>query len=128
VLEYVQLDDHFSKFLEWARKESVLIVILSGGLDLMIKAILKKFIGSSLQGIDLVANSVLKLEGDAWAVKFRDDSDYGNDKARAIKSYRETFAQAICLYAGDGVSDLGAAGQTDLLFAKKDKGKTQRPP
>jgi 2-hydroxy-3-keto-5-methylthiopentenyl-1-phosphate phosphatase len=27
-------------------------------------------------------------------------------------------------YAGDGVSDLSAAKETDLLFAKADKGKT----
>ena len=30
-------------------------------------------------------------------------------------------------YAGDGVSDLSAAKETDLLFAKKGHGKSSRP-
>ena len=29
----------------------------------------------------------------------------------------------VMFYAGDGVSDLSAAKETDLLFAKKDMGK-----
>ena len=31
-------------------------------------------------------------------------------------------------YAGDGVSDLSAAYETDLLFAKENKGESPPPP
>lgn len=31
-------------------------------------------------------------------------------------------------YAGDGVSDLSAAKETDLLFAKQGRGKLRQPP
>jgi 2-hydroxy-3-keto-5-methylthiopentenyl-1-phosphate phosphatase len=33
----------------------------------------------------------------------------------------------VLLYAGDGVSDLSAAAETDLLFAKEGKGNPQSP-
>lgn len=111
-------------------------MVLSGGLTPLIEATLEKLIGNKPSDIEVVANSVIAREGyrsmnedgGAWRVQFRDDSIYGNDKAQAIKAYvedRETMDDAekpIFLFAGDGISDLGAAGNTDLLFAKHGKG------
>jgi 2-hydroxy-3-keto-5-methylthiopentenyl-1-phosphate phosphatase len=116
------------------------VVVLSGGLTPWIEATLDKFLGQEAEDIEIVANSVVLREGftsidedgGAWRVQFRDSTAYGNDKARAIKPYAEhrvTMEQAdrpILLFAGDGVSDLGAAGQTDLLFAKQGQGMTAR--
>lgn len=48
------------------------------------------------------------------------------DKSLTIRPYREHFdknpnePRPTMFYAGDGVSDLSAARETDLLFAKKD--------
>lgn len=102
----------------------------------MIKAVLAKLIGSEAQDVEVTANAVVPLEGfksinedgGAWRVHFRDDSVYGHDKARTITPYavhRDKMKEGvkpILMYAGDGVSDLSAAKETELLFAKEGKG------
>lgn len=51
-----------------------------------------------------------------------------------IRPYAKHFAERpneprpTLFYAGDGVSDLSAARETDLLFAKKGRGKHQTLP
>ena len=52
-------------------------------------------------------------------------SGFGHDKSREIRPYANLPAdqRPILLYAGDGVSDLSAAKETDLLFAKAGRGK-----
>jgi 2-hydroxy-3-keto-5-methylthiopentenyl-1-phosphate phosphatase len=54
-------------------------------------------------------------------------SHFGHDKSLEIKPYAALpkGERPILLYAGDGVSDLSAAAETDLLFAKKGKGMFQ---
>lgn len=53
---------------------------------------------------------------------------FGHDKSLTIRPYAEYFKQhpdeqrPTMFYAGDGVSDLSAARETDLLFAKKGRG------
>ena len=60
-----------------------------------------------------------------WSIKYHDDSGFGHDKSLTIRPYAEAIAKMpnakshpTLLYAGDGVSDLSAARETDLLFAK----------
>lgn len=52
-------------------------------------------------------------------------SHFGHDKSLEIRPYGNLPAEErpILLYAGDGVSDLSAAKETDLLFAKAGRGK-----
>jgi 2-hydroxy-3-keto-5-methylthiopentenyl-1-phosphate phosphatase len=52
------------------------------------------------------------------------NSDFGHDKSLAIRPYANLPAdkRPTLMYAGDGVSDLSAARETDLLFAKKGHG------
>lgn len=56
------------------------------------------------------------------------DSHFGHDKSLTIRPYSEAIAKMpendrpTLFYAGDGVSDLSAAKETDLLFAKKGHG------
>jgi 2-hydroxy-3-keto-5-methylthiopentenyl-1-phosphate phosphatase len=124
-MAHVELDEHFLGFCEWAASVSMPIVVLSGGLIPLIEATLVKH---GLCGIEVVANSVaVNEDGGAWTVQFRDNSIYGNDKVQAIKPYvehRRTMGEAepILLFAGDGISDLGVARLTDLLFAKQGEG------
>lgn len=83
--------------------------------------------------LHIVANDVTPREGKTeadintaggWTIKYHDESGFGHDKSREIKPYAELPANVrpILLYAGDGVSDLSAARETDLLFAKKGHG------
>lgn len=50
-------------------------------------------------------------------------SIHGHDKSIEIRKYSMLPDRPTMFYAGDGVSDLSAAKETDLLFAKADKGK-----
>ncbi len=55
-------------------------------------------------------------------------SHFGHDKSLEIRPYAKLPAEQrpTMFYAGDGVSDLSAAKETDLLFAKKDHGMLLR--
>ncbi len=52
------------------------------------------------------------------------NSHFGHDKSIEIRQYANLpdSERPIMFYAGDGVSDLSAAKETDLLFAKKGHG------
>jgi 2-hydroxy-3-keto-5-methylthiopentenyl-1-phosphate phosphatase len=51
-------------------------------------------------------------------------SGFGHDKSLEIRQYSRLPAEErpVLFYAGDGVSDLSAAKETDLLFAKAGRG------
>ncbi len=54
----------------------------------------------------------------------RAGSGFGHDKSLEIRPYATLPAgeRPVLFYAGDGVSDLSAAKETDLLFAKAGRG------
>lgn len=56
-------------------------------------------------------------------------SHFGHDKSIEIRQYARLPKEErpTMFYAGDGVSDLSAAKETDLLFAKKGHGKRHAP-
>ncbi|KAI1918222.1 hypothetical protein LOZ58_006076 [Ophidiomyces ophidiicola] len=124
----MQLDPYFAEFYNWAKDNNVPIVILSSGMVPIIHALLVKLLGHEPDHIQIVANQVkarddksINEEG-GWEIVYHDDSHFGHDKSLEIKPYRAlpSDIRPTLLYAGDGVSDLSAASQTDLLFAKKD--------
>lgn len=60
-----------------------------------------------------------------WSICSRSPSShFGHDKSLEIKPYAALpdTERPVLLYAGDGVSDLSAAAETNLLFAKEGKG------
>lgn len=54
-------------------------------------------------------------------------SHFGHDKSIEIRQYANLpdGERPTMFYAGDGVSDLSAAKETNLLFAKKGHGKRE---
>lgn len=48
-------------------------------------------------------------------------SDFGHDKSLTLRPYAQLpeAERPVMFYAGDGVSDLSAARESDLLFAKE---------
>jgi 2,3-diketo-5-methylthio-1-phosphopentane phosphatase len=124
----VQLDPYFTQFLIFARENNIPVVVLSSGMVPIIDALLKKLVGEDLAGdIAIVANQVAARPGKTidqpggWEIVFHDESGFGHDKSREIRPYANLPAEQrpTMFYAGDGVSDLSAARETDLLFAKK---------
>lgn len=126
----IELDPHFKEFYAWARENNVPVVVLSGGMEQVIRAMLDNFLGAEeASAIQIVSNyhgpktEGVDLDGPAgWKIMFRHpESGFGHDKSRAIKPYAalSDAERPVMLYAGDGVSDLSAARETDLLFAKE---------
>ena len=133
--ENITLDPHFKEFYTWARKNRVPVIVLSSGMQPIIHALLLHLLGPEANEIEIVSNDVVERPGmtkeqeGGWTIKFHDDSGFGHDKSLAIRPYAKHFAERPkeprppMLYAGDGVSDLSAASETDLLFAKKGHGE-----
>ncbi|KAI0010947.1 HAD-like domain-containing protein [Xylariaceae sp. FL0662B] len=125
LLEAVKLDPHFKEFFVWAKANNVPIVVLSGGMQPIIRALLGHLVGEKeVLEMQIVSNDVKPKNGksineeDGWDIDFHDASDFGHDKSLEIKPYAALPERPILFYAGDGVSDLSAAKETDLLFAK----------
>ena len=132
--ENITLDPHFKDFFQWARANKVPVIVLSSGMVPIIHALLVHLVGSEADEIEIISNQVVDRPGTSrdkeggWTIQFHDDSGFGHDKSLAIRPYAKYFAEhpneprPTMFYAGDGVSDLSAARETDLLFAKKGRG------
>ena len=147
--ENIKLDPYFSDFYRWTRQVGIPVIVLSSGMTPIIRALLIQLVGPEAKDIEIVSNEAVdrppkrKEEEGGWQIKFHDDSGFGHDKSLTIRPFVKHFEQhqeeskPIFLYAGDGisrhadrflkkvtdkaigVSDLSAAKETDLLFAKK---------
>ena len=129
----IKLDPYFKEFYMWSRKAKVPVIVLSSGMTPIIRALLLELVGPEANDIEIVCNEVVDKPGmtkeqeGGWDIKFHDDSGFGHDKSLTIRPYAKHFAERpdeprpTMFYAGDGVSDLSAAKETDLLFAKKGK-------
>ena len=123
----IKLDPHFKSFFHYAISHNIPIVVLSSGMVPIIRALLTHLVGPESSVIQVVSNDVAPKPGksvndpDGWDLVFHDDSDFGHDKSLTIRPYArlEASKRPTMFYAGDGVSDLSAAKETDLLFAKK---------
>ncbi|KAK0391359.1 hypothetical protein NLU13_0860 [Sarocladium strictum] len=126
LLKNIVLDPGFKEFYNWAKENNVPIVILSGGMEPVIRALLDNLLEPGWD-IQIVSNDVQSRDGKdintkgGWNIKFHDDSIHGHDKSLEIRKYSSLPNRPTLFYAGDGVSDLSAAKETDLLFAKADK-------
>lgn len=131
----ITLDPHFRDFMVWARAHDVPVIVLSSGMVPVLETLLKHLLGEELMSdIEIVANETQPRApgnsldiADGWTIKFHDDSGFGHDKSLTIRPYADAIAKMpfdqrpTLLYAGDGVSDLSAARETDLLFAREGK-------
>ncbi|KAF2838666.1 hypothetical protein M501DRAFT_975323 [Patellaria atrata CBS 101060] len=127
LVQNIKLDPHFNEFYKWALGNNVPVVVLTGGMEPIVKALLEKLVGSDFDKLQVVGNNVAARPGKTideeggWTITFRDESEHGHDKSLTLRPYAELpeSERPVMFYAGDGVSDVSAARETDLLFAKK---------
>ncbi|MCJ1404174.1 hypothetical protein MMC11_007399 [Xylographa trunciseda] len=135
LLAHITLDPHFTTFFHWARAHDIPVIVLSSGMRPIIRALLAKLVGDEASTIEIICNEAVPRPGkrvddpSGWTIQFHDDSGFGHDKSLAIRPYREAVQgmgedRPVLLFAGDGVSDLSAARETDLLFAKRGRGES----
>lgn len=112
------IDPGFHTICEICSEHDIPVRIVSDGLSLYIKEILKKH---NFSDIPVFANRAIFSDG-------RVDVEFphieyscghcGNCKGGAIRTMRSPGSKTI--FVGDGYSDLCAAGEADYLFAKGD--------
>ncbi|KAI0204893.1 HAD-like domain-containing protein [Astrocystis sublimbata] len=125
LLQNVKLDPAFKQFAIWCRQNNVPIVVLSGGMQPVIRSLLAHLVGEEeAAAMQIVSNDVKARPGksvndeNGWDIEYHDASPFGHDKSLEIRPYAALPDRPVMFYAGDGVSDLSAARETDLLFAK----------
>jgi len=116
----IKLDPGFKLFYEWCRQQDIPVIVLSSGMEPIIRALLVDLVGPEAEKIPIISNQVKVHKDGSWDLEYRDDSDFGHDKSLFIKPYNKkpSGQRPLTFYCGDGVSDLSAARETDLLFAK----------
>lgn len=120
LLKHIELDPGFKDFYQWATHNNIPIVIVSSGMKPIIHALLVKLVGQeAADTIEIISNDTKVNDDGSWDIVYRDDSDFGHDKSLCIKPYAAIQGRPTLFYCGDGVSDLSAAKETDLLFAKE---------
>ena len=78
LLDRIELDAGFKNFYDWAKENNVPIVILSGGMAPLIRALLDKFMGEDTT-MQIISNDVGARPGksindeNGWEMVFRDD-------------------------------------------------------
>ncbi|KAF3908027.1 hypothetical protein ABW21_db0201637 [Orbilia brochopaga] len=126
----IPLDPGFAAFYTWCRSANIPVIVVSSGMLPIIKALLSSYLApssSSADEIEIYANDVTIADDGSWTVSYREpESGFGHDKSRTIRKWttETTYPDGQrpkFFYCGDGVSDLSAARETDLLFAKKGK-------
>ncbi len=77
LLEKIELDSGFKAFYDWAKENNVPIVILSGGMTPLIRALLNKLMGEDTT-MQIISNDVGARPGKTindekgWEMRFRD--------------------------------------------------------
>ncbi|KAK6345966.1 hypothetical protein TWF730_010303 [Orbilia blumenaviensis] len=125
----IPLDPGFKDFYTWCKSQGIPVIVVSSGMMPIIKALLENYLNdpSTAEELEIYANDTVFSEDGSWTIKWRHpESGFGHDKSITIKKYIKDAAypegqRPHFFYCGDGVSDLSAARETDLLFAKKGK-------
>lgn len=123
----IALDPGFKHTLKWSLENKVPIVVVSSGMRPIIKHLLTLLVGEdAINEIDIVSNEVDVHDDGEWNIVYVDDGPFGHDKSKTIERYKrkyeaESSEKPVYFYCGDGVSDLSAAKECDLLFARRGK-------
>lgn len=129
----LEIDPDFRAFHAYCTENDMPFNVISAGLKPVLRRVLDVFLGEEASSrIDIVANdATISADGSDWRPVWRHaDSALGHDKALSMTEARAS-AEAelqmrgddgtvpLIVFIGDGVSDLPAARQADVLFARR---------
>ncbi|KAI9729473.1 MAG: hypothetical protein M1834_006854 [Cirrosporium novae-zelandiae] len=126
--EALEIDPDFDSFHKFCMEQNIPFNVISAGLKPILRKILDEFLGEKQSSnIEIVANDAqISPDGSEWKPIWRHESELGHDKAASIQEYRDSAKLEsedgtipMIIFVGDGVSDLPAAREADLLFARK---------
>jgi 2-hydroxy-3-keto-5-methylthiopentenyl-1-phosphate phosphatase len=70
----ISLDPGFAEFYDWTLKNKVPVIVLSSGMEPIIRALLAKFIGPRANSIPIISNNVEISPDKTWKIIYRDES------------------------------------------------------
>lgn len=80
LLENIGLDPGFKEFYTWTRENNVPVVVLSSGMEPIIRALLEHLVGEEARHVQIVSNNVEVRKGHksineegGWNIVFHDD-------------------------------------------------------
>ena len=79
LVENIKLDPYFNEYFQWALSQNIPTVVLTSGMEPIVRAILKNLVGPDHEKIDIVANEVEARPGKSidqeggWRIKYHDD-------------------------------------------------------
>ena len=79
LVENIKLDPYFNEYFQWALAHNIPTVILSSGMEPVIRAILKKLVGPDHVKLDIISNEVEPRDGKkideegGWKIKYHDE-------------------------------------------------------
>lgn len=125
--EKLVFDPDFADFHKFCVRNKIPFNVISAGLKPLLKAVLENHLGADAANIEIISNDMqLSEDGQNWSVIWRDDTPLGHDKAASIQAFKTDSAvldedelPPLIVFIGDGVSDLPAAREADILFARR---------
>ncbi|OWB83644.1 hypothetical protein B5S33_g2275 [[Candida] boidinii] len=125
LLDNVQLDPGFKDTYHYCYENDIPVIVISSGMEQIIRALLISLVGeNAINNIEIISNKAIVKDDGSWYIQYRDDTSFGHDKSLSIKACLNRLdkdANPILFYCGDGVSDLSAARETNLLYARRGK-------
>lgn len=79
LVKNIKLDPHFNEFFKWASENNIPVVVLSSGMEPIIKALLASLVGPDSENMHVIGNSVHARPGKkmdeegGWELVFHDD-------------------------------------------------------
>ncbi|KAJ9665739.1 hypothetical protein H2201_004226 [Coniosporium apollinis] len=109
----LDIDPDFQTFHRFCINNSIPFNVISAGLKPVLRRVLDHFLGEAESA---------HIDIPVW----RHENELGHDKALSINEYKDTAKLEsddgtipMIVFIGDGVSDLPAAREADVLFARK---------
>ncbi|MCJ1251077.1 hypothetical protein MMC30_008308 [Trapelia coarctata] len=125
----LEIDPDFRTFHKFCLANNIPFNVISAGLKPILRRVLDQWLGEEESAhIAILANDAdINTPGTSWRPLWRHESELGHDKALSIQEARGAATLAspfpdtvpLVVFIGDGVSDLPAARQADVLFARR---------
>jgi 2,3-diketo-5-methylthio-1-phosphopentane phosphatase len=117
VLDRVEIDPAFARFVAWCREQSIQVSIVSDGVDYFIARILARH---GLGDIPAVANELVERPSRMSLAQpwIREGCAGGSGVCKCSVAVIETLTEDAIVYVGDGRSDFCVSHRADVLFAK----------
>ncbi|KAF2112931.1 2,3-diketo-5-methylthio-1-phosphopentane phosphatase [Lophiotrema nucula] len=125
----LDIDRDFQTFHKFCINNKIPFNVISAGLKPVLRRVLDHFLGEEdSKHIDIVANdAIIPTDGtSSWKPVWLHDTELGHDKAKSINDFKDSARLEsedgtipMIVFIGDGVSDLPAAREADVLFARR---------